>query len=110
MFTNWKSDKPETFVLFNSVWSVRLAKKILIDSPRQSVEIDPRDWLGFLKIINPAPIESVIDLSVPIILIKCWKGYFPIDGWHRLEKGLELGIMLPAVCLDVNESNLVKVQ
>lgn len=108
MFTDWRADKSETFVFFNVVWSVRMAKKILIENPRRSVEINPSDWRGFIQIIQPAPIETPIDFRVPIICIKWWKGYFPIDGWHRLEKALELGIMLPSVRLDANESSLVR--
>ena len=107
IFNDWDIERSESFIFFNTVWSVRMAKKILIESPRSSVLINPKDWLGLIKIINPSEKDS-IDLTVPIILIRWCNGYLPIDGWHRLAKAVKIGIRLPAVKLNTSESSLLR--
>ncbi len=57
--------------------------------------------------LDPVLDGEKVDLSVPVICMRFWKGILPIDGYHRLKLALDSGIILPSVVLDNNESNLV---
>jgi hypothetical protein len=111
--------KLERFRLLFDLWNVDRAKQIVKDKPRPINEIALEPFRRFIG--KPGQVVFVgvavdwkkargasINLDDPLLLAYGSIGLFPIDGWHRIAKGLLLGRKtLPYVKLTKEESKRV---
>jgi hypothetical protein len=100
----------ETFEIFGTEWDVSLAKRLAEGKPVRKFRV--ADWAGMARLVKTWPEKVVIaDLSQPIITMRVESGYFPIDGWHRINRALDDGVeFLPEVRLSAKERNLMRIQ
>jgi hypothetical protein len=91
LFSDWIVDG-ETFSFFAFEWNVKTAKEILADlvrsgKPRESHWIEVPDLKGIVRMmdINPDKVARA-DTAVPLIVVKSYNWWLPIDGWHRIAK------------------------
>lgn len=107
----------EVFNFCSLHFDVRKAKQIIVKNPRNldSVEVKLLDaWVGGKtpdgKMYMGVTLHSIakgieIDLRVPIIWANIEGFSMPIDGWHRIKKALDTGILtLPVYVLTIAES------
>jgi hypothetical protein len=120
----WNTDTEEWFSLLGRCWDITKAKLIIINEPREIVQIDPDAFepliggetsSGTIRMvisIDRSKIHSEdIDLSVPVIIVETDHGdHMLIDGWHRLAKALHLKQKLTAVILSPAENKKISVR
>jgi len=125
----WHYDVYEMFEFVMSSFDVGKAKEIIHNKPRP-VHNMSLEGLKTLIPKRPVPVKGGgftmhpgigvnwaeidkedIDLTFPVIVVTRKDGsYLPIDGWHRMAKAMDKGIMsLPAVLLDAKESKEVTI-
>lgn len=120
----WNTDTEEYFSLLGHGWDIVKAKLIILNKPREIVQIDPNAFepliggptaSGGIRMgisIDRSRIASDdIDLSIPVIIVETDHGdHMLIDGWHRLAKALHLKQNLTAVILSPVENRKVSVR
>lgn len=109
-FTDWKTlntNYHEYFEFGKNVWDIEKAKEILKSKPRKSYPLKVADWKGIADLVTLR--STKIDYNVPIICAKFGKGFFPIDGWHRIIQALKENVeVLPSVRLTSLEVKIIK--
>ncbi|MEX0596660.1 MAG: hypothetical protein WD512_09175 [Candidatus Paceibacterota bacterium] len=103
----------EFFNYSGASWDVRAAKRTIYEKPRQTIQFQVKTAEYYIRSGSIATSDRagvVPDLTIPIILISSENadgssGYFPIDGWHRIRRALQMDIAtLPAYALTIEES------
>jgi hypothetical protein len=110
--TNLNLKDTEVFHFGVRSWDVRKSKRLIYKNPReiQSYTVKSVEYLLKSGMINTGGDWESSDLSIPLILITTADGIFPIDGWHRIRKAIEEGVVsLPCFQLTEDESKLVEV-
>ena len=109
MFTDWISDRDETFDFLGITFDIRKAKEILQARPRESRPLEVRKYEGLLEMISGFSATSEVNLEVPIICLAVGKGSFPIDGWNRILEAKRSGVpAIPCVRLTAEEQALIR--
>jgi hypothetical protein len=106
----------EFFMMQGQSWDVRKAKRIIFEKPRETTQF-PVDSVKYCLTngsVNVGGDYKSADLSIPIILTSTKgdsvSGQFPIDGWHRIAKAIELGVeFIPAYVLSPEENKEVQI-
>jgi hypothetical protein len=106
---------PEKFRFLLGVFDVQKAKQILIAKPRKPVTLSLRgisNWFEAVKIDKARAMSDEVDVNMPVIGVFLGegkeKGFFPIDGWHRMYKANQLGMKeMPMLLLNKRESKSV---
>ena len=125
----WKMER-EYFRFFSRGYDVKKAKEIIVKTPREvnvmglsgvknMVKRPQRDEKGQITSFSLGisvdwdRIDSTteIDLDFPTILANHGNGdYWPIDGWHRIAKAVDMGQeSLPVVVLSEEETKQVSI-
>ncbi len=110
--------KNETFYFLYDEWNVDRAKQIIKDNPRpiRQLELEPfRQLIGAPgKISRGIHVDwrkvqsGAVNLDDPLLVAYGKRKKLPIDGWHRIAKGLLRGLKtLPFVGLTKEESKQV---
>jgi hypothetical protein len=108
-FTDWDTEREETFDFLGIKFDVREAKRILKARPRANRLLEVHKYEALLEMISGFSPASRIDLDVPVICLAVGKGSFPIDGWNRiLEATRQRRATLPCVRLNEAEQALIK--
>jgi hypothetical protein len=93
-------------------FNIQRAKGIITKKPREVLQVPVEDHVTFLEIcVELEPVRGVeIDVTFPVILCTLQRGgLILIDGWHRFDKALRLGLKtIPGVLLDAEETSRVK--
>jgi hypothetical protein len=110
---HWDLERPEKWINGNRIYDVKRAKQLIHDSPREVKLVDvssiqkrfDADRLGVdLLTLSELPIR----LDFPLILVPEGNGVLIIDGWHRVARAIQSGVLsLPAVWLSESETQSV---
>ena len=110
------SENTEVFTFLSLSFNVTEAQKFVQNKKIQFIEIeglaaylpDPNSKImqGFKVIIDQEKAMSdATDLTKPIILATYKKSHFLIDGWHRLYKAHQLGLVeLPGYIINEKQT------
>jgi hypothetical protein len=109
IFTDWDTEREETFNFLGITFDVREARRILKARPRESRLLEVHKYQALLDMISGFSPASKIDLDVPVICLAVGKGSFPIDGWNRILEATRQGRnTLPCVRLNEAEHGQIR--
>ena len=122
---DWYLDQDEVYSFLNKSWSVSRAKKLLLEGPpkdlimadlsslKKEVARPKKNQINAIHRFDWDKIDKEdLDLDFPVILITFPKGQlWPIDGWHRIAKGLDEGNnVFPCFIMDDLETGLICIE
>ena len=109
IFTDWDTEREETFNFLDITFDLREARRILKAQPRESRLLEVHKYQALLDMISGFSPASRIDLEVPVICLAVGKGSFPIDGWNRILEATRQGCAtLPCVRLNKAEQDQIR--
>lgn len=94
-------------------FNIRRAKRIIKKTPRPIVQVKTAQFLGVLElmvILVPEEERVEYDPSFPVIIGTMRRGGLVlIDGWHRLDLAIRVGLQeIPAVVLTKEETAKIR--
>jgi hypothetical protein len=94
-------------------FNISRAKRIIVKAPRPVIRLPLEPFATLLEILvdlGPSIPGRDYNVTFPIIVATLKQGgKIPIDGWHRIDKALKLGLAsIPTVILTVEETKVVR--
>lgn len=113
LWKNTGDTEEEVFEFWEAEFNITRAKMIIQKAPRpiERVSLNPLATLLELMVeLDPPKKGRVYDVTFPIIMATLKRsGHVPIDGWHRIDKALKIGLQtIPAVILTAEETRIVR--